>query len=379
MKIGLIGRTNVGKSTLFKSLTLEAVEIEDRPFTTIDPNKGMGYARIECPEKRFSVKCNPHNAPCVDGVRLVPINIIDVAGLIEGASEGKGLGNKFLSEIMEADAIIEVIDISGGTDSSGNKTNDFDPANDITMVDNEIKKWLASIIQRSKYVGKEDISNVIFKNLSGVNISFETVKEAVKELNIHEINEENALALASTVMKKEKPMLILCNKIDAVDDADKRIEKLRKKFSYEFMPCSAAAELTIREAEKNGFIKFTNGKIERIKQLSAEQDKAIGIIEKIIEKNGGTGVSEAINKLVFDIKGYKVVFPVEDEKRLTDGFGRILPDAYIVRGNATPKDVAAVIHSDIAKNYKGAIDCDTGLKIKNDAPVKNGQVIKILV
>ncbi len=379
MKIGIIGRTNVGKSTLFKSLTLEDIAIEDRPFTTIEPNYGIGYATIECPEKYFNVKCNPHNAPCVDGTRFIPIKIIDVAGLIEGASEGKGLGNKFLSEIMEADAIIEVIDISGNTDSSGNKTKNFDPGKDIEMVDNEIKKWLASIILRSRYVGKEDLSEVIFKNLSGVNINYSTVKQVVKEFNIKVIDENSADKLASEIMKRDKPILVLCNKIDSIDDPAERINGLKSRFSYEFMPCSAAAELTIKEAEKNGFIKVTDGRIERLKSLTAEQEKAIGIIENIIKKYNGTGVREAINTLVFKLKGYKAVFPVEDEKKLTDGFGRILPDAYLVPNNATPIDVAEMIHSDIAKNYKGAIDCKTGLKIKNDMPVKNGQVIKILV
>ncbi|MCL4397275.1 YchF-related putative GTPase [Candidatus Parvarchaeota archaeon] len=379
MKVGIIGRTNVGKSTLFKALTLEEVEIEDRPFTTIEPNKGVGYVTVECPEVYFNVKCNPHNAPCIDGTRFVPINIIDVAGLVEGASEGKGLGNKFLSDIMEADAIIEVIDISGNTDSSGNKTKDFDPAIDIEMVDNEIKRWIASIIARSRYVGKEDIADIIFKNVSGINIKYSTVKETVKELNVKEINDDTALKMASLMMKKDKPMLILCNKMDSVEDLEGRIKKLKEKFDYEFMACSAAAELTIREAEKNGFIRFKDGKLERLKELSSDQEKAINIIDKIIKKYQGTGVREALNRLVFELKGYKTVFPVEDEKKLTDGFGRILPDAYLVEKDATPKDVAAMIHSDIAKNYKGAIDCKTGLKVKNDFPVKNGQVLKILV
>ena len=379
MKIGIIGRTNVGKSTLFKALTLEEVEIEDRPFTTIEPNKGVGYVTIECPEKYFNVKCNPHNAPCTDGTRFVSINIIDVAGLVEGASEGKGLGNKFLSDIMEADAIIEVIDISGNTDSNGNKTKDFDPALDIEVVDSEIKKWIASIISRSRYVGKEDISDIIFKNVSGINIKYSTVKEVVKELNVKEINEDTALKMASLMMKKDKPMLILCNKMDSVEDLDNRIKKLKERFDYDFMACSAAAELTIKEAEKGGFIRFKDNKIERLKELSSDQEKAINIIDRIIKKYGGTGVREALNRLVFELKGYKVVFPVEDEKKLTDGFGRILPDAYLVEKDATPKDVAAMIHSDIAKNYKGAIDCKTGLKVKNDSPVKNGQVLKILV
>jgi Predicted GTPase, probable translation factor len=133
-----------------------------------------------------------------------------------------------------------------------------------------------------------------------------------------------------------------------------------------------------RGGEK-GFIRLNGDKIEKIRQMTAEQDKAINIIESIITKYGGTGVRKAINHLVFELKGYKVVFPVEDDKKLTDGFSRVLPDAYLVKKDATPKDVAAMIHSDIAKNYKGAIDCKTALKVKNDAPVKNGQVLKILV
>lgn len=379
MKIGIIGRTNVGKSTLFKALTLEEVEIEDRPFTTIDPNKGVGYVTTECPEKYFNVKCNPHNSPCVDGERLVPVRVIDVAGLIEGASEGKGLGNKFLSEIMEADAIIEVIDISGYTDSGGNKTTNFDPANDIKMVDREIARWLASIILRSRYVGKEDISDVVFRSLSGVNIKYSTVKAVVKDMGINTINEETAGKMASEMMRRDKPLLILCNKVDSTADPEKRINELRTNFSYTFMPCSAAAELTVREAEKNGFIKMRGGRVERLKELNSDQEKAITIIENIIKKNGGTGVREAVNRLVFELKGYKTVFPVEDEKKLTDGLGRVLPDAYLVPGGADPRDVAALVHSDVAKNYKGALDCKTGLKVKNDAPVKNGQVLKILV
>ena len=149
------------------------------------------------------------------------------------------------------------------------------------MVDNEIKRWLASIIQRSRYVGKDGISEVISRNLSGVNISFETVKAAVKELDVKEITEQTAIALASLIMKKEKPMLILCNKMDSVEDINEKIDRLRKRFDYEFMPCSAAAELTIKEAEKKGFIKSTGSKIERLKPLSADQERAITIIEKI--------------------------------------------------------------------------------------------------
>ncbi len=185
MKIGIIGRTNVGKSTLFKSLTLEDIAIENRPFTTIEPNHGIGYVTIECPEKRFKTKCNPNNAPCINGQRFVPIELIDVAGLIEGAHEGQGLANKFLSNAMEADALINVIDLSGTTDSSGSESTEYDPARDIKMVHDEIIQWVKGIIMKNKIRSDEDLTTHIYKSLTGLKIKQDTVKDAVKLLQIN--------------------------------------------------------------------------------------------------------------------------------------------------------------------------------------------------
>lgn len=379
MKIGIIGRTNVGKSTFFKAITMEEVEIEDRPFTTIEPNRGIAYVRVECPEKEFGTKCQPHNSPCIDGERLVPLEVIDVAGLIQGASSGKGLGNKFLSEAMEADALIQVIDISGKTDAGGNKTSDYDPANDVRMVDSEMRIWLKNVIMRAKAKSGLDLSQEIQKNLSGLGISLERVREAVKAVHADSVSDSSAEAIADYILKTAKPMIVACNKMDASDDADRAVERLRSSFPYEFMPCSAAAELTIKEAERHGFISYRKGKIERVKKLTPEQERAIRIVENIIKAHGSTGVQEILNRLVLSIKKCKVVFTVQDEKNLSDANGRVLPDAYIVDQMATPKDVAELVHSDFAKAYKGAIDCRTGLKVKNDEPVKNGQILKILI
>ncbi len=380
MKVGIIGRTNVGKSTLFKALTLEDVEIADRPFTTIDPNRGVAYVKIKCPDSEFNLKCNPHNSPCKNGIRYVPFDLIDVAGLIEGAHEGKGLGNKFLSDVMEADALIHVIDISGKTDKEGQYTDYYDPSNDIKMVRNEIILWLSSLMLKARI--REDITGELYKTLSGLRFNYETIKNGISELGIKQINEENALQLSEYIMSHDKPMIIAANKMDVMDKdkLDLKIKELSENFNLPVIPCSAAAELTLKEAEKNGFIDYNPPKDIILKNnLNENQKYAIHIIEKIIEKFGSTGVDNLINKLIFDIVGAKVVFPVEDEKKLSDKRGNVLPDAYLLDKNATAKDLAAKVHTQVFQNYKGAIDCRTGLKIKNDQPLKNGDIIKILV
>ncbi len=379
MKVGIIGRTNVGKSTFFKSLTLEDVQIEDRPFTTIEPNKGIAYVTVKCPEKEFNTKCTPHNSPCVNGVRFVPLEMIDVAGLIEGANEGKGLGNKFLSDAMEADGLIQVIDISGKTDGAGNPAINYDPKKDVEMVRNELRLWIKSIILRVKLHGVEDISEAVYKALSGLKFKFPTIKEVVKNLNIKSIDEHSAELISDYVLNKDKPMVIAANKMDAAENLKDRLEDLKAHFKYPIVPCSAAAELTLKEANKHGFIDYYQDSIKIKKDLNKEQIKALDIINQIIKKHGNTGIQQALNELVLNVMKNKVVFTVEDEKKLSDSRGRILPDAYIVEQNSTPHDVAELVHSDVAKNYKGAIDCRTGLKIKNDEPVKNEQVLKIIV
>lgn len=90
-------------------------------FTTIDPQRAIGYLQIDCACKRFNLtdKCRPNYGGCTEGRRSVPIELLDVAGLVPGAHEGKGLGNKFLDDLRHADALIHVVDVSGTTDAEG--------------------------------------------------------------------------------------------------------------------------------------------------------------------------------------------------------------------------------------------------------------------
>jgi ribosome-binding ATPase YchF (GTP1/OBG family) len=90
-------------------------------FTTIDPQRAIGYLQIECPCQRYNVsdRCQPNYGGCYEGRRSVPIELLDVAGLVPGAHQGRGLGNKFLDDLRHADALIHVVDVSGTTDAEG--------------------------------------------------------------------------------------------------------------------------------------------------------------------------------------------------------------------------------------------------------------------
>ena len=111
MLIGLVGKPSVGKSTFFKAATLAEVEIASYPFTTIKPNHGVGYVKIDCIDKEFNVQCNPNHGFCIDHKRFVPVELMDVAGLVPGASEGKGLGNQFLDDLRQADVFLHIVEI----------------------------------------------------------------------------------------------------------------------------------------------------------------------------------------------------------------------------------------------------------------------------
>ena len=119
--IGIIGAPNKGKSTLFSAMTAVEVPIADYAFTTIKPNMGVAYATTECADVGLGVKCTPRNSSCLDGIRKIPINIVDVAGLVPGAHLGKGMGNQFLNDIVNADVLVQVVDASGKTDINGGK------------------------------------------------------------------------------------------------------------------------------------------------------------------------------------------------------------------------------------------------------------------
>ena len=140
IKIGIIGKTNTGKTTFFNSATLSSAEISTYPFTTKKPESAAANAITLCVHPEFNVKDNPKNSRCVDGWRYIPIDLIDLPGLIKDAWQGKGLGNQFLSVAAQSDALLHVVDVSGGIDSSGKITEAGagDPISDFADIEEEI-------------------------------------------------------------------------------------------------------------------------------------------------------------------------------------------------------------------------------------------------
>lgn len=386
MLVGIVGAPNKGKSTLFSALTMNDVDIADYPFTTIDPNLGVAYATKECAEKSLHVKCRPRNSLCVNGIRHIPVNIIDVAGLVEGAHQGKGMGNQFLNDLAAADALMLVVDASGKTDANGNPSENSDPASDFSLVKNELVEWLSSIIKRhmpqmsKRPNGVDALSEV----LAGLKVSKDEIKIAAESNFLTTSNvswpDPDIMKFSESLLGASKPMLILANKSDASGSAE-RIISLEKQFGKDnVVSCSAAIELALRKAAKQGLIDYIPGakdfKILKT-ELPKEQADALDYMKKFIGKDG-TGVQEAINRVLFMLLDEIVVYPVEDEGKYTDHSGNVLPDAVPIKRGSTALDLAARIHTDIAAGMLYAIDAKTKMRIAKDCVLKDGDVIKIV-
>jgi len=394
MLIGIVGKPNVGKSTFFKAATLAEVEIANRPFTTIKPNEGVGFVRVDCAEKNFGVKCNPRQGFCIDGQRFVPTKLIDVAGLVPGAYAGKGLGNKFLSDLVQADVLIHVVDASGSTDVEGRQVEpgSYDPAQDVKFIEDELDKWFAGMLKEnwSKFVRQclqKAADKALAEQFYGFKITLEQVAKALKATKLEEKKlgdwtDADILAFASSVRMMSKPVVIAANKID-LPAAKANVEKLKKEFpNYLVVPCSAESELALREAAKNNLIKYIPGDsdftILSKEKLNAKQTKALEFIKnKILTEWKTTGVQACLNAAVFDFLKHIVIFPGGVSK-LTDAKGNVLPDAFILPPHSTALNFANKIHTDLARDFVAAIDVKTRRKIGRDTELKNLDVIEIM-
>ncbi|HIE34451.1 MAG TPA: redox-regulated ATPase YchF [Candidatus Altiarchaeales archaeon] len=386
MEIGIVGKPNVGKSTFFKALTLADVEIANFPFTTKDANIGIGYVRVECPCREFNIECRPKNSFCVKGNRFVPVRVIDVAGLVPGAHEGKGLGNKFLDDLRRADVLLHVVDISGRTDENGEVTDNYDPEKDIRFLENEIDMWFFNVIKRNwaKISNKvrhqgADIVTELSEQLSGLEINDAQIKESIEMTGLdgkREWDDNDVMKFSSILRKISKPILIVANKIDIDKENFSRLSE-----KYNMIPTSAESELALKQAERAGFISYIPGDsdFEVLRNMEEKQRKALDFIRKrMFEEFGSTGVQNCLNSAVFDILKMIVVYPVENENRFTDSKGNILPDTYLLPEESTVLDLAYKVHSEIGDKFIGAIDCRTKKRIGKDHLLKNADIIKII-
>ncbi len=257
MQIGLFGKANVGKSTFFSAATETPVQIGDFPFTTIQPNVGIAYVSTTCACKHF--KINHNNPLCVSGIRFIPIKLIDVAGLVPGAHEGKGLGNQFLDDARQADMLIHVVDISGSTDLQGQHVNvgSHDPREDIKFVEEEFDYWFKQILERewqklTKEIEKKStkLADGITDRFSGLGVKVHEVHEILQSLGLltkkpTEWNDSDITKFAQMLRKKIKPMLIAANKADLCKDLEITNEIHKNR---EIVNCSAETELILKKS-----------------------------------------------------------------------------------------------------------------------------------
>ncbi|MFH0816989.1 MAG: redox-regulated ATPase YchF [Methanobacteriota archaeon] len=392
MEIGVVGKPNVGKSTFFSAATLAPAQIANYPFTTIEPNRGVAYVRTKCPHVELGVQCNPNNSPCKDGVRLVPVEMIDVAGLVPGAHEGKGLGNKFLDDLRQASSLIHVIDVSGGTTEDGTPTKPGtrDPALDSKFLEDEISFWIKGILDKDwRRLSKQAeldgarIERVLHERFTGLGFTEPQIQAALRKAALGPRpsvwTEDELVGLARSLQKSGKPMLLAANKYDMA--ADGAVEKLRSAVEGQVVATSAEFELALRRAAQAGLIDYLPGaadfKVIEPSKLSDKQAKALEQIRHQMRKHGGTGVQKCIETSIFETLNLMVVYPVEDENKYTDKQGRVLPDAHLVPKGCTARELAYRVHTDLGENFIRAVDARTKRVIGQDHQLKDGDVVTI--
>ena len=390
MLIGLVGRPSVGKSTFFKAATLADATIASYPFTTIKANRAMAYVKIKDLAREFGKVSNPREGFVKDKWRFVPFELLDVAGLVEGASEGKGLGNEFLNDLSNANAFIHVVDMSGETDAEGKPAENYYPGNDIKIIEKELDLWYLGILQKvwktfakKVEVEKTDFSEAVAGQFSGLKVNEEDVRNVILKHNFEIVrpdswNEEEIKRFARELRRVSKPMIIAANKVDR-PKGKYNLKKIKKEFDYMIIPCSAESELALKEATQDKLIEYIPGEnnFEIKGNLNEKQKKALEFIKKnVLKLNGSTGVQEILNKVVFDLLKYIAIYPAG--AKLTDSKGNVLPDCFLMPPGSTALDFAYRLHSDIGDGFVKAIDIKTKHAVGKDYELKNGDGLEIM-
>ncbi|MFC7238034.1 redox-regulated ATPase YchF [Saliphagus sp. GCM10025317] len=388
LSIALAGKPNAGKSTFYTAATMAGVDVANYPFTTIDANRGVSYVRTECPCLEREERCGNEN--CHDGKRYVPIELLDVAGLVPGAHEGKGLGNQFLDELTNADVIVNVIDASGGTNEKGEPVDigSHDPLEDIDFVETEMDMWLAGIVERN-WEGVErksrspdfDLDEVLGDMMSGFGASPTDIARILRELEYPadpiQWTDDDHEALATEIRQRTKPIVVAANKIDVAPEENvDRLLDLDKPV----IPTSAEGERALRNAAEGGLIDYDPGDadFEITGDVSDAQREALEGLQETMARWDGTGVQGALDYAVYELLAHLTAYPVQDAAKWSDGSGNVLPDAFLLAQGSTPVDLAYAVHSDIGDGYLHAVDARSSREISDSYELEEGDVIKIV-
>ena len=425
MRIGLVGKPNVGKSTAFAALTESSVEIANYPFTTIDPNVGVTFLPSDsnCPceslrekretdgrlpptsddDPRSGSLCEPRTGSCIGHCRTVPVTLIDVAGLVPGAHDGKGRGNQFLNDLAQCDALIQVVDASGGTDIEGNPLGpgSCNPIDEHSFLVDELAMWIHGIldtgwvrgVRRVQAEGERGLVDFITSQLSGIGGTESMIMSAItvfksehNDLGVPwEWDESIRASLAHHLRRAVFPLCVAANKADIAESGawDELAAKVEEEGGI-LVPTSADSELALRRAAKGGFIDYPPGAEKFVlteqgeSELNPAQRKGLDAIAERLDKLGGTGLVSLVSRVVRERLERIVAYPVQDEGHWTDGEGRVLPDAFLVQKGTTAKGLAYAVHSDLGDGFIRAVDGRTGRVIGAEHEISDNDVIKIV-
>ncbi len=392
MLLGLVGKPNVGKSTFFKAATLAQAATGNYPFVTIKPNHATAYVKTQCASTFFKVTPNPREGYVVDGWRFVPVDLMDVAGLVPGAHEGQGMGNAFLDDLRQADVLIHVIDISGSTNEKGEPVavGSYDPKNDILFLETELDLWYYGILKkgwdkfaRTVQQTHDDLTKALAKQLSGLKVTEDMVKEALQRPEFSENptawSEDTIKLLTKILREKSKPIIIAANRIDMPTSAENLV-RIKAEFpQYTIIGTSAESELALREAAKAKLISYVPGESEFTVtgSVTEKQSQALDFIKNMLSTYQTTGIQQVLDHAVFNVLNFMPIFPGSANK-LGDSDGNILPDCFLLPKGSTAYEFADRIHSDLAKGFIRAIDVKTKRTVGKDHVLQFGDVVEII-
>ncbi|WP_435099333.1 redox-regulated ATPase YchF [Halarchaeum sp. P4] len=388
-KIGLVGKPSVGKSSFFNAATMNDVPEGAYPFTTIDPAVGEAYVRTDCAAPEFDQECSPNLGYCEDGKRFVPTKLVDVAGLIPGAHEGKGLGNQFLTDLNEADVLVHIVDFSGKTDAEGEPTEGHDPREDIDFLEEELDQWYLGILRKgierfeSKHMEEVELEVELAEQMSAFGTNKDEIKQIILGLGLdldpETWDEDDELELARAIRERTKPMVVAANKLDT-PEGQANYEEITNDPEYEdvtIVPCSVHAEKALKNAAEQGVVDYTagDGDFDIVADISEEQEEGLEQIREFVTEFDGTGVQDALETALFDELGLKAIFTGDASLNWTQG---PFPDVFLLPEDATAEDFAYYIHSDIGEGFLHGIDCRSKRQLGKDTVLEHNDVVEVV-
>jgi ribosome-binding ATPase YchF (GTP1/OBG family) len=388
LSIALAGKPNAGKSTFYTAATMAEVDVANYPFTTIDANRGVSHVRTRCPCLDRAERCGDEN--CRDGKRYVPVELVDVAGLVPGAHEGRGLGNQFLDELTNADAICNVVDASGGTNEEGEpvEVGTHDPVAEVDFIETELDRWFAGIVadnwesvERKSRSPDFDVDEALADLLTGLGATEPEVAATLRAVEYPDDpmawTDEDRRSLAANLRARTLPLVVVANKVDVAPAEN--VERLLG-LDRTVIPATAQGELALRRGAERGVVDYDPGDetFETGGDVGDQQRAVLDDLRETMTEYGGTGVQTALNAAVYDLLEMVTAYPVQDASNWTDAKGNVLPDAHLLPRGSTPVDLAFAVHSDIGEGYLHAVDARADRQVSDEYELEEGDVIKVV-